>query len=236
MLEVEKKQKLNDIKSAKLTAEPPTGLTWNDIDSIKNIFHCGTETYFAEVKWTKSDTVSFIPIRLLRKFNPLKVYRMFRYTLTILTFFLLLRSSFISMKVFLTSIVKARVNNLVISDFSKVTDKDALFFYDTSKRDYFFFYFFFSLHPLKLIKMSLWADKYKPKSLDQLSYHKDLSNHLKKLVSLFLLFQFRMFNILSVIVTEYICIFLYRLIQIISLTCCSMDLQVLVKRLVLQLF
>ncbi|KAI9363824.1 hypothetical protein BD770DRAFT_380536 [Pilaira anomala] len=73
MLEVEKKQKLNDIKSAKLTAEPPTGLTWNDIDSIKNIFHCGTETYFAEVKWTKTDTVSFIPIRLLRKFNPLKL-------------------------------------------------------------------------------------------------------------------------------------------------------------------
>ncbi|KAI8095289.1 P-loop containing nucleoside triphosphate hydrolase protein [Thamnidium elegans] len=29
--------------------------------------------------------------------------------------------------------------------------------------------------------MSLWADKYKPKTLDQLSYHKDLSNHLKKL-------------------------------------------------------
>ncbi|KAI9363825.1 DNA clamp loader [Pilaira anomala] len=31
--------------------------------------------------------------------------------------------------------------------------------------------------------MSLWADKYKPKSLDQLSYHKDLSNHLKKLAN-----------------------------------------------------
>lgn len=30
--------------------------------------------------------------------------------------------------------------------------------------------------------MSLWADKYKPKNLDQLSYHKDLSTHLKKLV------------------------------------------------------
>ncbi|KAI7907029.1 DNA clamp loader [Cokeromyces recurvatus] len=29
--------------------------------------------------------------------------------------------------------------------------------------------------------MSLWADKYKPKTLDQLSYHKDLSTHLKKL-------------------------------------------------------
>ncbi|KAF1803182.1 DNA clamp loader [Mucor lusitanicus] len=29
--------------------------------------------------------------------------------------------------------------------------------------------------------MSLWADKYKPKTLDQLSYHKDLSNHLKRL-------------------------------------------------------
>ncbi|RCI02776.1 Replication factor C (RF-C) subunit, partial [Rhizopus stolonifer] len=29
--------------------------------------------------------------------------------------------------------------------------------------------------------MSLWADKYKPKALDQLSYHKDLSTHLKKL-------------------------------------------------------
>ncbi|KAI8366528.1 P-loop containing nucleoside triphosphate hydrolase protein [Blakeslea trispora] len=29
--------------------------------------------------------------------------------------------------------------------------------------------------------MSLWADKYKPKTLDQLSYHDDLSAHLKKL-------------------------------------------------------
>lgn len=31
--------------------------------------------------------------------------------------------------------------------------------------------------------MSLWADKYKPKNLDQLSYHKDLSTHLKKLAN-----------------------------------------------------
>lgn len=30
--------------------------------------------------------------------------------------------------------------------------------------------------------MSLWADKYKPKTLDQLTYHKDLSTHLKRLV------------------------------------------------------
>ncbi|RCH92225.1 Replication factor C (RF-C) subunit [Rhizopus azygosporus] len=31
--------------------------------------------------------------------------------------------------------------------------------------------------------MSLWADKYKPKSLDQLTYHNELSTHLKKLAN-----------------------------------------------------
>jgi replication factor C subunit 3/5 len=30
--------------------------------------------------------------------------------------------------------------------------------------------------------MSLWADKYRPQSLDKLTYHNDLSAHLKKMV------------------------------------------------------
>lgn len=32
--------------------------------------------------------------------------------------------------------------------------------------------------------MSLWVDKYKPKTLDQLTYHNDMSNHLKKVVNI----------------------------------------------------
>lgn len=33
--------------------------------------------------------------------------------------------------------------------------------------------------------MSLWVDKYKPKTIDQLTYHNDLSKRLKKLVRLY---------------------------------------------------
>lgn len=73
MLEIERKQKLNDIKAATITAEPPAGLTWSDVDYINNLFHCGTSTYFVEVTWNKPDTISFVPTRLLRKHCPLKV-------------------------------------------------------------------------------------------------------------------------------------------------------------------
>lgn len=73
MLEIEKKRKLDDIKSSQLTAEPPKGLTWDDITCIVNVFHCGSNTYFAEVRWTRPDTVSYIPTRCIRRFNPLKV-------------------------------------------------------------------------------------------------------------------------------------------------------------------
>ncbi|GAA5810562.1 hypothetical protein MFLAVUS_003985 [Mucor flavus] len=112
MLEIERKQKLNDIKAATITAEPPAGLTWSDVDYINNLFHCGTSTYFVEVTWNKPDTISFVPTRLLRKHCPLKLIHFYE----------------------------------GLIDFQ-----------------------------------NLWADKYKPKTLDQLSYHKDLSNHLKKL-------------------------------------------------------
>jgi hypothetical protein len=78
MLEIEKKQKMEDIRSAQLTAEPPKGLTWNDISCVNNVFHCGKTTYFAEVKWNKPDTVSYIPTRIIRKYNPLKVINVAR--------------------------------------------------------------------------------------------------------------------------------------------------------------
>jgi hypothetical protein len=31
--------------------------------------------------------------------------------------------------------------------------------------------------------MALWVDKYRPKALDELDYHKDLASNLKHLVS-----------------------------------------------------
>lgn len=73
LLEMEKKRKLDSIKSSQLTAEPPVGLSWEDIKTVENVFHCGSSTYFAEVRWTKPDTVSYIPTRILRLANPLKV-------------------------------------------------------------------------------------------------------------------------------------------------------------------
>lgn len=73
MLEIEKKQKIEDIRQAQITAEPPKGLTWKDIASVHNVFHCGKSTFFAEVRWIKLDTVSYVPTRIIRKNNPLKV-------------------------------------------------------------------------------------------------------------------------------------------------------------------
>lgn len=73
LLELEKKRKLTDIRDAKITAEPPQGLTWQDIKAINNVFYSGKNIYFAEVRWTRPDMVSYIPTRIIRKNNPLKV-------------------------------------------------------------------------------------------------------------------------------------------------------------------
>lgn len=73
MLDIEKRQKIANIRNAQITAEPPKGLKWEDISSISNVFHCGKSTYFAEVRWNRPDTISFIPTRIIRKHNPLKV-------------------------------------------------------------------------------------------------------------------------------------------------------------------
>lgn len=73
LLELEKKRKLADIREAQITAEPPRGLTWQDINAINNVFYSGKSTYFAEVKWTRHDLVSYVPTRIIRKNNPLKV-------------------------------------------------------------------------------------------------------------------------------------------------------------------
>jgi hypothetical protein len=73
MLELEKKKKLADVREAQITAEPPQGLTWQDIHSVNNVFYSGKSTYFAEVRWNRMDLVSYVPTRIIRQFNPLKV-------------------------------------------------------------------------------------------------------------------------------------------------------------------
>jgi hypothetical protein len=65
--------------------------------------------------------------------------------------------------------------------------------------------------------MSLWADKYRPQSLDKLSYHNELSEHLKKMVRASTMEMVLHRTIINRIVSP-------RQIQAISRTCCFMDL------------
>ena len=73
MLEMEKRRKLNEVREAQISAEPPVGLTWQDISAVKNVFYSGKSTYFAEIRWMRPDVVSYIPTRIIRRNNPLKV-------------------------------------------------------------------------------------------------------------------------------------------------------------------
>lgn len=66
------------IINAKLSGKPPEGKTWDDVDHVVNVYNCGSNILFAEIKWKRyspNDHVNntFIPTRILRKIYPLKV-------------------------------------------------------------------------------------------------------------------------------------------------------------------
>lgn len=75
------------IINAKLSGKPPEGKTWDDVDHVVNVYNCGSNILFAEIKWKRyspNDHVNntFIPTRILRKIYPLKV------SISFLSFFL----------------------------------------------------------------------------------------------------------------------------------------------------
>ncbi|KAI8970505.1 hypothetical protein BDB01DRAFT_855422 [Pilobolus umbonatus] len=61
------------ITKAQLSAAPPKKNGWDDIEYITNIFHCGNDILFAEIVWKNHKEATFIPTRLIRKYNPLKL-------------------------------------------------------------------------------------------------------------------------------------------------------------------
>ncbi|CEI87473.1 hypothetical protein RMCBS344292_01885 [Rhizopus microsporus] len=67
------------IINAKLSGKPPEGKTWDDVDHVVNVYNCGNNILFAEIKWkhySPNDHVNntFIPTRILRKIYPLKSF------------------------------------------------------------------------------------------------------------------------------------------------------------------
>ncbi|KAG1409157.1 hypothetical protein G6F60_000886 [Rhizopus arrhizus] len=74
---LDEQSKVESIINAKLSAKPPEKRTWNDIDCVVNVYHCGNSILFAEVKWKSDEEYdrvnnTFIPTRILRKTCPLK--------------------------------------------------------------------------------------------------------------------------------------------------------------------
>ncbi|CEP18616.1 hypothetical protein [Parasitella parasitica] len=70
---IDRKQLAQEIKSSQISTSPPTGLVWTDIDAIVNVFHSEPNTYFAEVKWPGGKRNTYIPTRIIKKYNPLKL-------------------------------------------------------------------------------------------------------------------------------------------------------------------
>lgn len=78
----DEQSKVESIINAKLSAKPPEKRTWNDIDCVVNVYHCGNSILFAEVKWKSDEEYdrvnnTFIPTRILRKTCPLKVSHLY---------------------------------------------------------------------------------------------------------------------------------------------------------------
>jgi hypothetical protein len=69
----QRQQLIKEIKASQLSAAPPTGYTWSDIQAIVNVFHTPPNVYFAEVEWPKQTKTTYIPTRIIKKYNPLKV-------------------------------------------------------------------------------------------------------------------------------------------------------------------
>ncbi|ORE03462.1 hypothetical protein BCV72DRAFT_233093 [Rhizopus microsporus var. microsporus] len=71
------------IINAKLSGKPPEGKTWDDVDHVVNVYNCGSNILFAEIKWkhySPNDHVNntFIPTRILRKIYPLKLIEFYQ--------------------------------------------------------------------------------------------------------------------------------------------------------------
>jgi hypothetical protein len=70
---LERQQLIKEIKAAQISAAPPVGYTWSDIEDITNVFYSEPNIFFAEVKWPKQPKPTYIPTRIIKKYNPLKV-------------------------------------------------------------------------------------------------------------------------------------------------------------------
>ncbi|CAO3681071.1 unnamed protein product [Rhizopus stolonifer] len=60
-----------------LSTDPPEGKTWNDIECLLNVFETETEL-FAQVKWKWSNSKTFIPTEILRRFSPRKLIEFYQ--------------------------------------------------------------------------------------------------------------------------------------------------------------
>ena len=64
------------------------------------------------------------------------------------------------------------------------------------------------IQPYNIFKMSLWADKYRPTTLDQLTYHKGLTQQLKQMVYIYIYNKLQLFTY-SFVLLLYLFIFFY---------------------------
>ncbi|KAI8366527.1 hypothetical protein BD560DRAFT_400583 [Blakeslea trispora] len=69
----ERQQYIQKVQLSEIQAAPPTGYTWDDIEAVVNVFKTEPNIFFAEVKWPRLDVNTYIPTRIIKRYNPLKL-------------------------------------------------------------------------------------------------------------------------------------------------------------------
>ncbi|RCI02777.1 hypothetical protein CU098_007965 [Rhizopus stolonifer] len=70
---LERSQWIHQVKMSEIKAAPPLGYMWKDIEAIVNVFKTEPNIFFAEVKWPGIQVNTYIPTRIIKKYNPIKV-------------------------------------------------------------------------------------------------------------------------------------------------------------------